>query len=153
MQYEFGYGLSYTTFDMSKDLQVNSELDGKISALPAADEVVPGGNPRLWDVLYKASVMVKNTGKVAGAVVPQLYLSVPRGSAEGFIAKSQLRGFEKVHLTPGQSTTVEFNLTRRDLSYWDTVQQNWVIPQGRFQVHTGFSSRDFRASASFAPLG
>ena len=137
---------------MGRKLQLDAVSEGSISSLPPSAKAVPGGNPRLWDVLYKVSVSVKNTGEISGAAVPQLYLSSPRGQVEGYIAKSQLRGFEKIQLNPGESKTVEFPLTRRDLSHWDTIQQNWVIPAGKFQAMVGFSSRDFKAVASFAPL-
>jgi beta-glucosidase len=61
-----------------------------------------------------------------------------------------LRGFEKVHLEKDQQITVQFNLTRRDLSYWDVVQQNWVLPtEGKFTISVGASSRDLRVTGSY----
>jgi len=54
-----------------------------------------------------------------------------------------LRGFEKVFLQPGESKTVTFKLTRRDLSYWDVTKQNWVIPSGGLGFSIGQSSRIF----------
>jgi beta-glucosidase len=53
----------------------------------------------------------------------------------------QLRGFQKVLLQPGETKQVTFELTRRDLSYWDTVRQNWVIPGPAVGVLVGSSSR------------
>ena len=54
-----------------------------------------------------------------------------------------LRNFEKVELQPGQKIVVELNLTRKDLSYWSVVQQNWVMPtEGEFRISVGRSSRD-----------
>ncbi|KAK3500494.1 glycosyl hydrolase family 3 N terminal domain-containing protein [Neurospora crassa] len=106
-----------------------------------------GGNPELWAVYAKVTVDVRNTGKAAGAVVPQLYLSypdVPKESANGpgqvdFPVKV-LRGFDKVYLEAGKSAKVEFNLTRRDLSYWDVEVQNWVmIMEGEYTFHSGDS--------------
>ncbi|KAK3335077.1 glycoside hydrolase superfamily [Neurospora tetraspora] len=107
-----------------------------------------GGNPDLWQVKAKVTVDVRNTGKVAGAVVPQLYLSYPES---GSAVSNQtldfpvrvLRGFDKVYLEPGESRQVEFNLTRRDLSYWDVGVQNWVmVMEGQYTFHVGLSSRD-----------
>lgn len=58
-----------------------------------------------------------------------------------------LRGFEKVALEKGETKTVHFGLTRRDLSYWDVVSQNWIMPsKGTFIVRIGASSRDLRLS-------
>jgi len=53
-----------------------------ISAAPANNTVAPGGNPAFWDVLYTVSVSVSNTGSVAGATVPQLYLGLPQPANE-----------------------------------------------------------------------
>jgi beta-glucosidase len=64
-----------------------------------------------------------------------------------------LRGFEKVRLgTDGseRKKRVDFDLTRRDLSYWDVIRQNWVMPPGDFTVCLGFSSRDLRQCTSLA---
>ena len=63
---------------------------------------------------------------------------------------SLLRGFDSVFLTPGQSKTVTFQLTRYDLSIWDVVSQRWVIPSGTFGINVGASSRDFRLKGSVA---
>jgi hypothetical protein len=99
-----------------------------------------GGNPGLWQILYKVSFQLKNTGSVAGAEVAQLYIEPPQNTAVRF-PKRQLRGFEKVFLQPGEEKTVEFSLTRRDLSYWDVVTQNWVIPSPGLGINVGASSR------------
>ncbi|KAH7141774.1 glycosyl hydrolase family 3 N terminal domain-containing protein [Dactylonectria macrodidyma] len=58
-----------------------------------------------------------------------------------------LRGFEKSQLKPGESRDVEFTLLRRDISYWDTVSQQWVVPKGKIGLRAGFSSRDIKAKA------
>ncbi|KAJ5243207.1 glycoside hydrolase superfamily [Penicillium citrinum] len=151
--YEFGYGLSYTTFSINKKIGVHQKFTGLLPQIPPNATIIPGGNPHLWDNLYEISATVMNTGKVAGFAVPQLYLSIPRGSsnAHGFIAKRVLRGFEKVHLDPRESKDVVFRLTRRDISTWDTVKQQWVIPKGEIQAFVGLSSRDFHGSATFTP--
>lgn len=85
---------------------------------------------------------VTNTGEVAGAEVAQLYLTLPSSAPEA--PPRQLRGFAKLKLEPGQSGTATFNLRRRDLSYWDVGQQNWVVPSGEFGIGVGASSRDIR---------
>ena len=83
------------------------------------------------------SATVTNTGKVAGSDVAQLYLGDPAAAAE---PPRQLKGFQKVTLKPGQSTTVRFNLTGHDLSYWDSAASGWVLPDGRYGVYVGDSS-------------
>ncbi|KAH6723717.1 beta-glucosidase-related glycosidase [Leptodontidium sp. MPI-SDFR-AT-0119] len=148
VRYEFGFGLSYTTFELA-DLAISSLGSGKagISAVTPAQSTTPGGNPALWENLYNVTATLSNTGDVAGATVPQLYITMPSSAPAGTPPK-QLRGFEKVMLEPGQSETVAFALMRRDLSYWDVVRQDWVIPAGEFGVSVGFSSRDLKLVGS-----
>jgi Fibronectin type III-like domain len=105
----------------------------------------PGGNPSIWDVLYAGSVTVTNSGNVSGQEVVQLYVSYPESVGE---PPRQLRGFEKVSLDVGESTVVNFDLLRKDLSYWDVVTQNWVIANGTYIVSVGSSSRDLRVQQS-----
>lgn len=153
VQYEFGYGLSYSTFSLSHDIKISPLSKGDISSLPPAAKTVPGGNPRLWDELYEITATVKNTGKVAGATVPQLYLSMPDdGFPKGTRPVNVLRGFEKVRLGAGESQEVRFKLDRRDISNWDVERQQWAIPTGRMEVNVGFSSRDFQAKGAFTPI-
>ncbi|CAD0041524.1 unnamed protein product [Aureobasidium pullulans] len=152
VQYEFGFGLSYSTFDISS-LSVSKVYGGyNISSTPPPAKIIPGGNPTLWDVLYRATVTVSNTGDVAGATVPQLYLSLPQVPGEDPTPLKVLRGFEKVSLQPGQNTVVNFDLTRRDLSYWSVYQQEWVIAGGEIGVSVGLSSRDIKATSSIRAL-
>ena len=89
--------------------------------LPAGSKVSPGGNERLYDVLFTVTATVSNTGKVDGDEVPQLYISL--GGPND--AKVVLRGFERITIPAGQSQTVSYDITRRDLSNWDTVSQDW----------------------------
>ncbi|CAM1506175.1 Fc.00g058160.m01.CDS01 [Cosmosporella sp. VM-42] len=101
-----------------------------------------GGNPDLWETYVSVFVTLTNTGRVAGKAVPQLYLSYPEASHGIDFPVRVLRGFEKVDLKEGETKTVEFSLTRRDLSYWDTARQNWVmVVDGQYTIAVGESSR------------
>jgi beta-glucosidase len=55
-----------------------------------------------------------------------------------------LRGFEKVSLDIGESTSVGFNLMRKDLSFWDVVSQNWIVANGTYGIYVGSSSRNIQ---------
>lgn len=139
VRYEFGFGLSYTTFNIS-NLEI-SPLEDNITSEPEDLPIQPGGNPALWAPLYNVSVSVTNSGRVSGAAVPQLYVGLPSSAPAGTPPR-QLRGFEKVYLAPNATQTVGFELMRRDLSYWDVVSQQWLIPEGEFTIYVGRSSRD-----------
>lgn len=141
--YEFGFGLSYTTFSIN-GLSVTANATGVSSAPPPATSVSPGGNPALWETLVMVSVTVTNTGSLQGAAVPQLYVSLPQTSTPSGTPLRQLRGFDKIALDPGQSSAVQLPLLRRDLSYWDIDSQQWLIPSGAIELSVGFSSRDLQ---------
>jgi beta-glucosidase len=149
VQYEFGYGLSYTNFSMS-DVRVQRLAPQNLTARPTNAGIMPGGNPTLYDILYEITVKVKNIGSVAGNAVPQLYISHPVDASFGRTPVQVLRGFDKVLLGAGQSRTVTFPLMRRDLSFWDAVQQQWIVPSGQFGVGAGFSSRDIHVTSGFS---
>jgi beta-glucosidase len=122
-----------------------------------------GGNPSLYDVHVNISVDITNSGHVAGAEVVQLYLSYPQSPSSAAQVEpwkfdtnmtdfpvKVLRGFEKVFLEKGETKRVYFTLTRRDLSFWDVVQQNWVMPTGgAFRIAVGSSSRDLRLKTDY----
>jgi beta-glucosidase len=144
VRYEFGFGLSYTTFGL-KDLKSKTPAPSNLTALPAKRPTEPGGNPALWETVYTLEAEVSNTGDVGGYAVPQLYVEFPDSTPAG-TPPSQLRGFDKVWLKAGQKKTVTFDLMRRDVSYWDVVAQDWRIPAGSFTFKAGFSSRDFRST-------
>ena len=91
------------------------------------------------------SATVTNTGKVAGSDVAQLYLDDPAAAGE---PPRQLKGFQKVTLQPGQSTTVRFTLSGQDLSYWNDAANGWVLPDGTFGVYVGDSSALARPAAA-----
>jgi beta-glucosidase len=141
-RYEFGYGLSYTTFNYT-------ELGVSVSATagPSNGAIVPGGPAELFESVGTVSIVVQNTGKVAGAEVAQLYLGLPDSAPS--TPPKQLRGFQKLNIQPGKKGTATFELTRRDLSYWDVQSQKWVVPAGAFTVYVGSSSRDIREQGKF----
>lgn len=139
-RFEFGFGLSYTNFTYS-DITV----EGKPTSGPATGPKGPGGQADLWETVATVTAEITNSGGVAGAEVPQLYLTYP--SSVPSTPPKQLRGFTKFKLEPGASKKAEFKLRRRDLSYWDTGRQNWVVPTGEFTVSVGASSRDMRLTA------
>ncbi|KAI8359791.1 glycoside hydrolase superfamily [Blakeslea trispora] len=122
--FSFGHGLSYTTFDYSK---LKISVDKKTSSV-------------------KASIVIENTGALDGAEVVQVYLSFPDNVGE---PPKHLRGFEKVFLKKGKKETVKFELSKIDVSIWNTVANKWTVPSGKFTLHIGASSRDIRQSASF----
>ncbi|PKX95161.1 beta-glucosidase [Aspergillus novofumigatus IBT 16806] len=145
--FEFGFGLSYTTFSMNSELKVK-ELSRKLTSKPdSSREIRPGGNLDLWVPVLQVSTSVTNTGSKAGSTVPQLYVSLPLETTPQGTPVQVLRGFEKLALKPGETRKITFELLRRDVSYWDTSSQTWVIPRGKFSFKAGFSSRDIVAKA------
>lgn len=112
--FEFGHGLSYTTFEYS-DLTISSKV------------IEPSGK-------VSVSVRVSNTGPVSGAEVVHLYLTDLYSSVE--VAARQLRGFEKVWLEPGETRVVEFELGFDELSLVNRDMMRVVEP-GEFEVGVG----------------
>lgn len=106
----------------------------------------PGGNPALWDVLYTVTAEITNTGSVAGDEVPQLYVSLGGPDDPPVV----LRGFDRLTLNPSETLTFSVNLTRRDLSNWDTVSQDWVISSYPKTVYVGRSSRKLDLTAALS---
>lgn len=115
--FPFGFGLGYTTFTLS-DLAINQT------------------GPLSWEV----DVAVTNTGAASGAHVVQLYLTGPARAGE--IAVHELRGFDKIHLEPGETTTVTLPLVRRDLARWNITEQQWIVEPGKYTIEVGSHSRD-----------
>ncbi|RGP70095.1 glycoside hydrolase family 3 [Fusarium sporotrichioides] len=135
-RFEFGFGLTYTTFEYA-DLKVNVTANGlNASTFPPSAPVSEGGIESLWDILVSIDVDIKNTGDVAASEVPQLYIGIPNAPSK------QLRGFEKVPLKVGETKAVRFPLTRRDLSIWDVAKQSWALQDGEYKVYVGSSSRN-----------
>ncbi|KAI0490865.1 beta-glucosidase-like protein [Xylaria cf. heliscus] len=108
-----------------------------------------GGNPALWDVAYTLSVRVTNTGttKASGKAVAQAYVQFPAAADNGGFDTPviQLRDFAKSDtLAPGESATLKLQLTRKDVSVWDSKSQNWIVPNpgGKYGVWIGQASDD-----------
>jgi beta-glucosidase len=126
-RYEFGFGLSYTTFEYSSlNIQMNDAAAGTSDPETAFKQAA------------SLTIEVANTGKVPSPEVAQLYIGIPNSPPK------QLRGFDKAMIGPGASVTFVFLLTRRDLSVWDTEQQAWNLQSGEYNVYVGSSSRDIR---------
>ena len=128
--FAFGYGLSYTRFAYGGLTITPGQVRG---GGPDPGTTRNGSSGRQVTV----SARVTNTGRVAGSDVVQLYLGDPAATGE---PPRQLKGFSKVALRPGQSTTVRFTFTVHDLSYWDNTANGWVVPVGQFGVYVGDSS-------------
>ncbi|KAG8534117.1 uncharacterized protein KY384_000961 [Bacidia gigantensis] len=120
----------------------NSQNGSAQPLLPASGP--SGGNPQLYDVLYQVRATISNTGQRAGEEVAQLYLSL----GGPYDPPKVLRGFQRLSIQPGGSTTFEVDITRRDISNWDTVSQNWVISSSPKTVYVGPSSRNLPLTAT-----
>lgn len=142
-RYEFGYGLSYTTFNYSDT--ATATKTSNLAAGYAKGTRAVGGREDLWDTVAQISASITNTGAVGGQEVAQLYVTFPDAADEPV---RQLRGFEKVAIQPGESQTVTFELARRDLSVWDTAGQEWKLESGEYTFWVGASSRDLKAKTT-----
>lgn len=118
--YRFGYGLSYTTFEYS-DLNIRTLDNGNV----------------------EVTAKVTNTGKRAGDEVAQLYVTDMYASVKTRVM--ELKGFDRVTLQPGESTTVKFTLTPYDLSLLN-VDMDRVVEPGEFKIMVGGMSPDFKAT-------
>ncbi|MDZ7305317.1 MAG: glycoside hydrolase family 3 C-terminal domain-containing protein [candidate division KSB1 bacterium] len=123
--YPFGFGLSYSKFEYG-NLKLSDET------LKAGDQLV-------------VEFEVRNTGKVAGAEIAQLYVqdlesSVPRPLKE-------LKGFKKVFLKPGEGQRIRITLTQKDLAFWDVNKRGWLAEPGDFNILVGAASNDIRLAA------
>lgn len=123
--FPFGYGLSYTTFDYS-----NMVLDKK--------------SMKDTEILT-VSVDITNTGKVSGKEIVQLYVSDEESTPIRPV--KELKGFEKIELSPGETKTVTFCLNDRAFAYYNTQIQDFHVETGDFRISLGSSSRDIRLEA------
>ena len=112
--------------------------------LPAAG--APGGNPGLYDVLYQVRATITNTGNRTGDEVAQLYISL----GGEYDPPKVLRGFERLSIQPGQSATFFADITRRDISNWDTATQNWVVRNTTKTAYVGASFRKLPLSGKLS---
>lgn len=126
-RFAFGYGLSYTTFEYGRPRLSAPTLtaDGKLTL----------------------SVDVTNTGKRDGKEVVQLYIGDEQSSEER--PRKELKGFEKVDLKAGQTKTVTFDITPRELQFWSEAKHGWTAEPGRFRAYVCASSDDVRGEAAF----
>lgn len=125
--YEFGYGQSYTNFNYSNIKASSKTFDNKI----------------------EISVDVKNTGKVAGKEVVELYLAAPGKSIDK--PKSELKAYAKTKdLKPGETQTITLVLNAKDLASFETTKSAWVAEAGNYKVLVGASSLDIKQTTSFS---
>jgi hypothetical protein len=94
--YEFGYGLSYTTFALTSNTSASKTVSSSVSPYPGAinSNLALGGNRNLWKTLITASSSVKNTGSISGSAVVQLYVSLPQSvspQAPQFVSCTDLK--------------------------------------------------------------
>jgi len=127
--FPFGFGLSYTTFELS---------DMKISEVSSSD----------LSFSLTVSVNVRNTGDVEGSEAVQLYISLPDAGVTS--PRRQLRAFGKARqVQPGKKQVVTMALDKYAVSFWDTMINAWKIYPGVYGVHVGSSSDDMSLHGSF----
>lgn len=124
--FPFGFGLSYTTFQYS-GLNITP---GRISTDGSVD----------------VSINIKNTGKVEGTEVVQLYVRDVIASVTTPV--KSLKGFKRISLKPGETGTVQFKLDSKELALWNR-QMKQVVEPGEFKIMLGSSSEDIRATGNF----
>jgi len=125
--YEFGYGLSYTDFSIS-NLKLNSAI---------------------FNGMITANATIKNTGKVAGKQVVQIYISAPAKAIDK--PTQELKAFGKTRLLqPGESQVLTFTLRAADLASYHTDSSEWIADAGRYELKVGTSSRDIKQTAIFS---
>ena len=128
VQFPFGHGLSYTSFEYSnaKAAKPYMKADGTL----------------------KVSVDVANTGDCDGAEIVQLYIADTEASIDR--PSKELKGFEKVYLKAGEKKTVTFEVDVEDLSWFDAENHKWVAEPGEFHALFARSAGDIKADVAFA---
>jgi beta-glucosidase len=128
VSYEFGYGLSYTTFEYS---------NFKISknAITPHDKIT-------------VSVDVKNTGKREGDEVVQVYMRTPESPASLQRPIKRLKGFKRVTIPAVQTKTVQIDINCADLWFWDIDKNKITFDQGRYLFEIGSSSKDIKGTVT-----
>ncbi|MGE5519367.1 MAG: beta-glucosidase BglX [Candidatus Dadabacteria bacterium] len=125
-QYEFGYGLSYTTFRYS-DLKLSSKKMNSNGSI-------------------RVSCTITNTGKVAGEEIVQLYIRDK--VAQPVRPVKELKDFKKILLQPGESKKIEFVINKEKLSFYDE-KAKWIVQPGEFDLMIGSSSRNILLRDTF----
>ncbi len=126
--FPFGYGLSYTGFAYT-GLKAERTAQGA-----------------------RVTVQVRNTGRVAGDAVPQVYLEAPASRPAGAqFAPRVLVAFDRVTLAPGESKEVSMQVPNRAFEYWSTAENGWKTPAGERVLRLGASSGDLLLSATVGP--
>ena len=120
LTYEFGYGLSYSTFEYS-DLQVSKE------SIQENEELI-------------VTLKVKNLGQIGGKEIMQLYIS----EKEPCVIRppKELKAFKKIFLKPGEEKSVQFILNKRSFAYYNVKTRDWEVKSGTFTILIGQSSRN-----------
>lgn len=127
VRFPFGHGLSYTTFEYSSPTLSSATL-GK-------------------DKTITLSLDVRNTGKVKGKEVVQLYMGT--GKSPVLRPKKTLINFKKIEVLPGEKCHVSFTVTPDDLAYFDDKTHKWQTSSGKYTLYVGSSVKDIRATNSF----
>ncbi|KAJ6586023.1 glycoside hydrolase superfamily [Mycena capillaripes] len=133
---------------ISASMSITANASSTASAPSASSSPIAqlGGPSALYSQFISVSFHVQNTGSLPGNEVSQLYLTFPADSGE---PQKVLRGFMRNFLERGQSKLVSIPLRLKDVSVWDVVSQEWVVPKGTFTVHVGSSSRILPLTGSF----
>ncbi|EIN14278.1 glycoside hydrolase [Punctularia strigosozonata HHB-11173 SS5] len=145
-RFEFGFGLSYSTFDYSNINVRDAHLPDNTS-VQATNEPFIGSNDSnsLYDTVVEVTAEITNTGNATACEVAQLYVTLPGSSG------IWLRGFDKLKaLAPGETRTATFALRRKDLSLWSTVRQSWYIPSEDIKLQVGSSSTKLTLNATWS---
>ena len=116
--FAFGHGLSYTNFKYD---------DLKIEAIELED-----------DINVRVSLKLTNIGEVAGAEVVQLYINDEESSVKR--PNMELKGFEKINLSPKETKTVNINLNKKDFAFYNEDKKEWTLESGKFNILVGSSS-------------
>jgi len=139
VEYPFGHGLSYTTFEYS-GLSISGTTEAEQS-----------NSFHMQDATQlSVEFTVKNVGARAGAEIAQLYVGQQNSSV--FRAKKELRGFSKVYLKPGEEIRVSLTLDARAFSFWHTKDEKWVVENDDYSIFVGASSADVRLQDSIKLL-
>lgn len=137
--FAFGYGLSYSSFEIS---------DLTVKVVEKDAEKVGGIEQALSDKAVTVTVKVTNTGDMAGAEVVQCYVEDVECSVDR--PKKELKGYQKVFLEPKESKEVMITLPRKAFAFYDVNSRDFVVEAGEFVVHVGNASDSCNLMASVA---